>query len=47
MCIFCHFFYRTATRYLAGLARGKVLDESYVGKYHFYANEPLLKPLRP
>ena len=37
--------YRTASRYLAELARGKVLHESYVGKYHLYANKPLLKLL--
>ena len=37
--------YRTASRYLAELAQGKVLHESYVGKYHLYANRPLLKLL--
>lgn len=38
--------YRTASRYLAELARGKVLGESYVGKYHLYTNRSLLKILR-
>jgi Fic family protein len=38
--------YRTASRYLAELVKGKVLYESYVGKYHLYANKPLLKLLR-
>lgn len=38
--------YRTASRYLAELAKGKVLQESYVGKYHLYANKPLLKLLK-
>jgi Fic family protein len=38
--------YRTASRYLVQLSEGKVLRESYVGKYHLYANEPLLKLFR-
>lgn len=38
--------YRTASRYLAELAKGKVLHESYLGKYHLYANKPLLKLLK-
>ncbi len=38
--------YRTASRYLAELAEGKVLHESYVGKYHLYANKSLLKLLK-
>lgn len=38
--------YRTASRYLVELAKGKVLHESYVGKYHLYANKPLLKLLK-
>ena len=38
--------YRTASRYLVELAKGKVLHESYVGKYHLYANRPLLKLFR-
>ena len=38
--------YRTASRYLAELAKGKVLRESYVGKYHLYANRALLKLLK-
>ena len=38
--------YRTASRYLAELAKGKVLQESYVGKYHLYANKSLLKLLK-
>ena len=37
--------YRTASRYLAELAKGKVLHESFVGRYHLYANKPLLKLL--
>jgi len=38
--------YRTASRYLAELAKGKVLHERYVGRYHLYANRPLLKLLK-
>jgi len=38
--------YRTASRYLAELAGGNVLHESYVGKYHLYANKALLKILK-
>jgi len=38
--------YRTASRYLVELASGNVLKESYVGKYHLYANMPLLKLLK-
>jgi Fic family protein len=38
--------YRTASRYLAELVKGKVLHESYVGKYHFFSNRALLKLLR-
>ena len=38
--------YRTASRYLSGLAKGKVLHESYLGKYHLYANKQLLKLLK-
>ncbi|MEK9136261.1 MAG: hypothetical protein AAB393_03995 [Bacteroidota bacterium] len=38
--------YRTASRYVAEVAKGNVLHESYVGKYHLYANKPLLKLLR-
>ena len=38
--------YRTASRYLAELAKGKVLHESYVGKYHLFANKGLLKILK-
>lgn len=38
--------YRTASRYLAELAKGKVLHESYVRRYHLYANKPLLKLLK-
>jgi len=38
--------YRTASRYLAELAKGKVLAESFVGKYHLYVNKPLLQLLR-
>jgi Fic family protein len=38
--------YRTASRYLAELAKDNVLKESYVGKYHLYANTPLLKLLK-
>jgi Fic family protein len=39
--------YRTASRYLSELAKGKVLIESYVGKFHLYANVSLLKLLKP
>jgi Fic family protein len=38
--------YRTASRYLSELAKGKVLIDSYVGKYHLYANVALLKLLK-
>jgi Fic family protein len=38
--------YRTASRYLAELARGKILKESHVGKYHLFINKPLLDLLR-
>jgi Fic family protein len=38
--------YRTASRYLVELGKGKVLNESFVGKYHLYANRPLLKLLK-
>jgi Fic family protein len=38
--------YRTASRYLVELASGNVLKESYVGKYHLYANTLLLKLLK-
>ncbi len=35
--------YRTASRYLAELTKAKVLEESYVGKYHLFLNRPLLE----
>lgn len=38
--------YLRASRYVAEPAKGNVLHESYVGKYHLYANEPLLKLLK-
>ncbi len=38
--------YRTASRYLAELANGKILKESYVGKYHLFINKPLLDLLK-
>lgn len=38
--------YRTASRYLAERAKGKVLQESYVGKYHLFINKPLLALLK-
>jgi Fic family protein len=38
--------YRTASRYLAELAKGRVLQESYVGKYHLFINRPLLDLLK-
>ena len=38
--------YMTASRYLAALAKGKVLQESYVGKYHLFINKPLLDLLK-
>jgi Fic family protein len=38
--------YRTASRYLVELEKGKVLSESYIGKYHLYSNKRLLKMLR-
>lgn len=38
--------YRTASRYLAELAKGKVLREKYAGKYHLFINKPLLDLLK-
>ena len=38
--------YRTASRYLVELAKGKVLHASYAGKYHLYANTSLIKLLK-
>ena len=38
--------YRTASRYLAELAKGKVLREQHAGKYHFFINKPLLDLLK-
>ena len=38
--------YRTASKYLAELIKGKVLQESYVGKYHLFINKPLLDLLK-
>lgn len=38
--------YRTASRYLAELEKDGTLAESYIGKYHLYANKPLLKLLK-
>lgn len=38
--------YRTASRYLAELAKGKILEERYVGKYHLFINKPLLALLK-
>ncbi len=38
--------YRTASRYLAELAKGKVLQESYAGKYHLFINKTLLNLLK-
>ena len=38
--------YRTASRYLAAWARGKVLQASFVGKYHLVINKPLLELLK-
>ncbi len=38
--------YRTASKYLAELAKGKVLQESYMGKYHLFMNKPLLDLLK-
>lgn len=38
--------YRTASRYLVELAKGDILKESFVGKYHLYANKSLLKLLK-
>jgi Fic family protein len=35
--------YRTASRYLAELAKGGFLEDSYVGKHHLYMNRPLLE----
>jgi Fic family protein len=37
--------YRTASRYLAELAKGKVVQERFVGKYHLFINK-LLHPSR-
>lgn len=38
--------YRTASRYLSELLKGKMLRESYVGKYHLFINKPLLDLLK-
>ena len=38
--------YRTASRYLAELAKGHVLGERYIGKYHLFVNKPLLDLLK-
>ena len=38
--------YRTASRYLAELVRGKVVGEQFVGKYHLFINKPLLALLK-
>jgi hypothetical protein len=38
--------YRTARRYLAVLAKGKVLREEFLGKYHLYINKLLLELLK-
>ena len=38
--------YRTASRYLAALAKSKILQENYVGKYHLFINTPLLELLK-
>jgi Fic family protein len=38
--------YRTASRYLNELSKGKILRESYIGKYHLFINKPLLDLLR-
>ena len=38
--------YRTASRYLAELKKGKILQESYVGKYHLFINKRLLQILK-
>jgi Fic family protein len=38
--------YRTASKYLAELAKSKFLKESYIGKYHLYINKQLLDLLR-
>jgi Fic family protein len=37
--------YRTASRYLTELVKGKILEERYVGKYHLFINKPLLNLL--
>jgi len=38
--------YRTASRYLTALAKGKQLEEHRAGKYHLFINKPLLALLR-
>jgi Fic family protein len=38
--------YRTASKYLVELAKSDILKEGFVGKYHLYANRPLLKLLK-
>ncbi|HTK82330.1 MAG TPA: Fic family protein [Bacteroidota bacterium] len=38
--------YRTASRYLAALAKSGILREHYVGKYHLFINRPLLDLLK-
>ncbi len=38
--------YRTASKYLATLVKGRVLEDTYVGKYHFFINTSLLELLK-
>jgi len=38
--------YRTASRYLVALEKSKILQESFVGKYHLFVNKPLLDLLQ-
>lgn len=38
--------YTTASRYLTTLAKGKILVEAQVGKYHLFVNKKLLELLK-
>lgn len=38
--------YRTASRYLNELVKGRILRDSRIGKYHLFINKPLLDLLR-
>lgn len=45
-CLVGYFYISGFYKHYPALEKWKVLHESYVGKYHLYANKPLLKLLR-